>query len=452
MGKFGIAFLIVALCLMPMASVTAISGGSEQQWSKTYPRLPAMTTGGLNITHIDGGYRLVQTTDGGYAIGGNILDYFYRGPHSGGDYNYSAAILKVDEDGDEQWRKIDGNFSEPRAIFQTNNLGFSVFTRSSLVTTDAIGNVQSIRNLGIIITGAIQTGEDDYVFAGINEASGLIVKSDSDGNLIWNTTLFSFPYLPSDLSLSNIAQSSDGGYFITHWLSTFNNAIGNDFTNLVVYKVDSKGEVQFTKSYSFDAGKGQSVDPALGKQENPATLTQIAVHGTADGGCILAGGGGFNAQFTAPFIVKLDSKGDWQWNRAYATGITLQAVFSSAIQSADGGFIAVGGYNNFMPNAFTPVFKIKGNGDLEWNQTFTSSNQYAWGNQIIMASDDGYAVVGELNGDFWLSKFAPETEYSVNDPVSFLAPLIVAVAVLVIVVIVETTLLLYFRKHKRKGN
>jgi len=256
---------------MSLAPVTVGSGGSEQQWSKTYPRPPAITTSGLNITHIDGGYRLVQTTDGGYAIAGNILDYFYSGPHSGGDYNYSTAILKVDEDGDVQWRKIDGNFSEPRAIFQTSNLGFSIFTRSGLVTTDAIGNVQSNRNLGIIITGAVQTGEDDYVFAGTNEASGLIVKSDSDGNLIWNTTFFSFPYLPSDLSLSNVAPSSDGGYFIIHWLSTFNNAIGNDFTNLVVYKVDSKGEVQFTKSYSFDTGKGQSVDPALGKQENPAS-------------------------------------------------------------------------------------------------------------------------------------------------------------------------------------
>ena len=144
-GKAIVFAVLVSLCLL-LSTVQAFGcciTTTQLEWSKTYSRPPATTPDNLTITHIDGGYRFVQTSDGGYAIVGNIMDSFYRGQHSGGNSNYSATIIKTNSAGNLQWQKIDSKLMESKAIFQTKDSGYIIFTRSRFLMTDAQGTIQS---------------------------------------------------------------------------------------------------------------------------------------------------------------------------------------------------------------------------------------------------------------------------------------------------------------------
>ena len=165
------------------------------------------------------------------------------------------------------------------------------------------------------------------MFAGTNEISGLLIKTDKKGDVVWNTTLFAFQRMPSDLSISNVAIASDGGYFVAYWLTTFNHAIGEDFTNLVLYKINSEGEIQFTKTFSYDASEGQSIDPALGGREIQLLQPKLLFMAQETAAVFLLEALGLMVVFSAPFIIKLDSQGNWEWNRSYANGVTVNAVF-----------------------------------------------------------------------------------------------------------------------------
>ena len=76
----------------------------------------------------------------------------------------------------------------------------------------------------------------------------MLIKVDGNGNLLWNTTLFSAdPNAPTDRHISNAVLTKDGGYLTVSWSSTFTNAIGKDFPNLWVFKTDSNGKLQSPK-------------------------------------------------------------------------------------------------------------------------------------------------------------------------------------------------------------
>jgi hypothetical protein len=294
----------------------------------------------------------------------------------------------------------------------------------------------------MVISGAIQTTDGNFVFVGENGKCGLLIKADANGNVIWNTTLFSFQPIPSDLGISNLARSSDGGFFMAYWRTTFSSGIGKDFTNLVLYKTNSEGEVQFTKSYSYDASSGQT---------NPATLGKVIVCSTKDGGFILAGIATFNGgNFEAPYLIKIDSQGNWQWNRSYSNGIAINIELSSIIETADGGYLAVGGHSLFRSGeSVAYIFKIDGNGNLNWNKTFSSST-YNYATYVSVTKDEGYAVIGQLDGNVWFAKFSPPLERTRDEPAPFL-PTEIAVAA-AIVAFVATGLLIYFKKRKHKSN
>ena len=396
-----------------------------------------------SVSHFDEGSCFVQTSDGGYLIAGNLEDNVYWAPYGGFADNLSATLIKTDTSGNLQWQKIDSAFYDTLAVFQTEELGYFAVTDTYLLKLDAQGNIQSNKTVGMTISGAVQTASGDYVLAGMNEEIGMLIKVDGNGNLLWNTTLFSVdPHAPTDRHISNVVMTKDGDYLTVSWSSTFTNAVGKDFPNLWVFKTDSNGSLQFTKTYSYNPIAGQSLPPDVGKQDNPAVPNVNYVVATKDGGCLLAGVG------FAPFLVKFDSKGNWQWNRLYANDNTISADFSSAVQTASGMYVAVGAFPN-SGNVNYPaalIMQTDDQGNLQWNQTFNGWAPNAGASSIVTTEDGGYAVVGGLNGNIWLAKFVAESG------VSSLFPTSLDVAVLGVVIVFLSVLvvsLFVFRRHRK---
>ena len=184
---------------LSMISLLKLNKNGEKEWETTYYYNP-----GLLPPHAKG---VVQTTDGGYAISGEISreDATQR----------NLLLLKTDEYGNEMWNKTYGqdyyNIWQG-TIIETSNGGlllngmafptYGSLSYTYLLKTDADGNPQweheyhgrkrfgeekgaGIANIAEIPQGYIFTTSTEEVG---KDGSGWLVKIDKQGNEVWNKT------------------------------------------------------------------------------------------------------------------------------------------------------------------------------------------------------------------------------------------------------------------------
>ena len=202
------------------------------QWNMTY--------GG---TLDDSPWGLVQTSDGGYAIGGRT-DSFGAG---GGD----GWLIKTDADGVMQWNMTYGGtgLEHTLSLVQCSDSGYALAGYSALggfylVKADADGNMQWNKTYGSPATidvgmYAIQTVDGGFAMVGwsigINGVDFALYKTDVAGNLQWDMT---YGGTGRDEAWA-LLQTSDGGYLLTG--ST--DSVGAGGTDVWLVKVDELGVV-----------------------------------------------------------------------------------------------------------------------------------------------------------------------------------------------------------------
>jgi len=403
------AFLIVDLPVSEAADQTA----PQPEWSKTYSRGLNYSVDGFPVSAEDNGRYAIQTKDGGYVIFAELNDHHYA-PHTGGVDNRTTMLIKTDSLGEVQWEKGNSIITYAYSIVQTKDSGFLLSGYQRLLKLDAEGNVQWSRNTSGVFH-AIQASDGAYVLAGSTGTSGDVaelLKMDENGNLLWNITL------ADSTGLSNardVVETNDGTYAVACY--------GN---NAWLAEVDSEGNLLLNQSYP----------------ELEGFFSSIAK--TDDGGLILAGGtygGGVDGQGLG-LLVKFDSQSRIQWHQTYNnppwSGYYQGRALASVIQAGDEGYVAVGSV------AFV---KTDSSGNLLW-----AENDFDDGlgdvASVTATADGGFAIVGSMNGNVWLAKFAAESSSSSNESSPISTWLIVAVAALLAILIVETTLLVYLKKRK----
>lgn len=153
----------------------------------------------LGGTDEDYGLKIIQSSDGGYLLTGNLasLDGDVTAPLGGGDF----WIVKLDSSGNLVWeRSIGGSGNDLGiSIIQPTGGGFILAGRSNSIDGDVTGN----------------HGSSDY----------WIIKIDSLGMLLWQKSLGG---RQSDQALS-IIQASDGNYLVGGYSdSNTGNVTGNN--------------------------------------------------------------------------------------------------------------------------------------------------------------------------------------------------------------------------------
>jgi hypothetical protein len=235
-----------------------------------------------------------------------------------------------------------------------------------------------------IVDFLIQTSDGGYLIAGNTEvgdeeiADFWIIKIDSAGNFQWNKT---YARTNEHLGIGGITQTSDGGYAIAGKVSEMNL---NQF--IVLIKIDESGNILWNK----EIGSG------------PTDLANALIE-TSDEGIALAGQTMGFANTPDFWLIKTDANGNMQWNQTY--GGTNNEAASKIVETSDGGF-ALAGYTYSNPYNYNPwLIKTDQNGNIQWNQTYESTNQEITHN-LAITSDFGYALAGvnitSPNFDYWL--------------------------------------------------
>ena len=223
--------------------VVKVNGLGNLEWKYSY--------GG---THYDAAHSIIQTADGGYIVAGEStsFDVDVTG-HHGGNVPNDVWVLKLSSTGIKQWDRALGGSSEEygNSIIQTTDGGYLVGGKAQSIDGDLSGNtihggfdywLVKLDNSGAIqwqknyggssdeeIKSMVQSADGGYVIAGISLSAdgdvtvnhGLqdfwIIKTDNNGNLQWQKSLGG----SNDDIVGTIIQDYDGGYIIS----------GNTFSN-----------------------------------------------------------------------------------------------------------------------------------------------------------------------------------------------------------------------------
>jgi hypothetical protein len=332
-----------------------ISGGGSGGWERTY--------GGEED---DVAYSVCPTADGGYAIVG------YTTSFGAGDTD--VYLIRVDSLGTQQWdRQIGGQYADHgSSIVQTADGGYAIggSTKSwqnvgdekvLIVKTDPDGDTVWTRREGGSngrLDGAYsiqQThGDGGYILVGRTEwpAQLYLLKRHPDGQAHWSKSL---GWDDSNEIGFSVQQTSDGGYVAVG--TTDHHGRGHD---VYLCKTSGNGDVEFCSTYC--RGAGQQYDDGL------------SVRQTSDGGYIIAGftaSGGAGGQDV--YLIKTNPDGSKEWDRVYGGQYDDQG--RSVVETPDGGYL-IAGYTYSFGAGGSDVYLIRtdANGDTLWTRTFGGQN------------------------------------------------------------------------------
>ncbi|MCX9012869.1 MAG: carboxypeptidase regulatory-like domain-containing protein [Candidatus Methanoperedens sp.] len=281
----------------------------------------------INGYNFDMGAIAQQTSGGDYIYGGHTESY--------GAGESDGWLIKVGSNGNELWNKTYGGIGFDMAAYvqETKDKGYIMpgFTLSYgnngdmwIIKTDENGNEQWNKTFGgsslDIGFGVEQTSDNGYIVTGPTYSYGqmgdvLLVKTDSNGNEMWNKTFGSHCYDESHA----VHQTLDGGYILTG--GTF--SYGNGLSDVWLIKTDSNGNEQWNKTFG-----GKDYD------------FSYAVQQTSDGGYVTVGTTYSYGIGGDTWVIKTDSMGNELWN------ITLGGVKYDEShyikQTSDGGYILGG--------------------------------------------------------------------------------------------------------------
>ncbi|MEB2779574.1 hypothetical protein U3A58_04145 [Algoriphagus sp. C2-6-M1] len=315
---------------------------------------------------------MIESQDGGYTITG-------RTASTNGDFSnrtrsdFDIFVLKLDLNGNKVWTKTFGgaNGALGYAIIQTQDGGY-------------------------VVTGISFSNNGDFDGLRKGEAYTYLLKLNSSGEKQW---IKSFGGSKSEIG-NSIALSQDGGYVITGITTSndgdfigMNKGIGNVF----VLKTSSTGQKEWVKTFG-----GNKEDAGYSKDESYSIYSCLDGGFVLSGKTTsLDGDFGVNKGVSDVFVIKIDSRGEKEWIRTF--GGTNGETAYSIIQTENGGYILTGeftsddgdfaGLNKGDSDAF--VIKLDSKGNKQWIKAFGGSNKER-GSSVVQSSDRSYGITGQF--------------------------------------------------------
>jgi hypothetical protein len=419
-------FLLISVFLLVLAGCGG--GDDDSSGDGGTPPVSSVTTWN-RIFAVDGGggqaYSAEQTADGGYIIAGST----WVSGVSGSD----IALIKVDENGTEVWRKThnisDGD--EVRCVRQTSDGGYVLAGHAYslavgaddawILKTNSTGEklwsktFDGGNNNGDIFYDVQETSDGGYVMAGVTNSyrtyawhrDGLLIKTDGNGTELWHQLYNGgIEGDPAKGYLYSVQETPDGGFILAGSV----NLTGEDDLDAWLIKTDENGTASDGHGWKRTFGGAEENDEAK------------SVRRTSDGGYILSGWTASHDSVgdVCGFLIKTDGNGTLD----ASFGTDGQVIFGSLLvdtwlpsveETSDNGFIAAG-YTIDPENVrHGLLIKTDGQGNADpgsgWQKIFNMSilDQLF---SVQQTEDSGFLLAGYTafgNPDFsmWLVKTDP---------------------------------------------
>ncbi len=289
-----------------------------------------------------------QTADGGYITLGSSNIYECTNDGCLFKLVYPWAI-KLDTSGNIQWQKAYGSSSIPEErlyfIHQTSDGGY-------------------------IAAGTIQ--KDQYT------SGGWAVKLDPNGNIQWQK---SYGESNNNEQFGSIRPTMDGGYIAAGHKQIFSYRHNRWIVYGWVVKLDSNGNIEWQKAFGDNESSG-------------GNSFFYSAQTTPDNGFIVTGSTeGILGAVQSVWVMKLDSNGNIQWQKAYGEYEETRSIRSTL----EGGYIVVGkrvcpGENGWY-YCYPWVLKLDSNGNIQWHKSYGDG----WLYSICPMSDGGYIAAGSTS-------------------------------------------------------
>jgi Secretion system C-terminal sorting domain len=199
-------------------------------------------------------------------------------------------------------------------------------------------------------------------FAGFNGMSKALIKTDSDGNIVWTAHL----QWPMQISHVDLAQGPDSSYFM----------VSLDSSNVsAVFKIDVSGTVLWMRKYAIST---QQVF-FTGKPN---------IIASADGGCIVETEL-INANSFDWHLMKIDANGNLLWSQSVYQEPLNDPGFQNFCECPNGDILVVG-QNITMTTMYSTIVRVGANG------TFISGKIYPSSPMIILTSIKALADNGAV--------------------------------------------------------
>ncbi len=236
-----------------------------------------------------------------------------------------------------------------------------------------------------IIYSVCETPDTSIIMAGVTNSYKLdkdspkqpkkiyVIDTDSTGQLMWGRI-----YGGDHVDIAkDIYPTRDGGYVITGNTRSFQpNVHAKDKKKeVLVMKIDKKGEVQWAKTYG---GKNHDYG--------------FCIRQTLDGGYIVVGEtNSFGAASSDLYILKLDSEGNVQWTKR-SGGKNLDYAFE-IVETYD-GYVLAGETNTFGAGEYDIfLMKMDKDGEIQWTKTYGGVSQ-DYGYDLEYTADEGFILTG----------------------------------------------------------
>jgi len=384
-------------------AITDVAGNplaTEYSWSFTTTSAPPgeewdNTFGGSDS---DQGYSATETSDGGYIITGTTYSY-------GAGYS-DVWLIKTNANGSELWNKTFGGSSGDygESVAETSDGGYIIIGTTYsygaggsdvyLIKTDADGNELWNKTFGgsdyDYGWSVAETSDGGYIIAGETRSYGAgsadvwLIKTDADGNMLWQKTFGSSGY---DHGCS-VVETSDSGYIIVGETNSY----GAGSYDAWLIKTDASGNEEWNKTFG-----GSGWDDGRSVAE------------TSDGDYVIAGyTDSYGAGYSDVWLIKTDASGNEEWDKTF--GGSSSDSGRSVAETSDGGYV-IAGYTDSYGAGYSDVWLIKtdASGNKEWDKTFGGSDD-DYGYSVAETSDGGYIIAGDTNSygagsyDIWLIK------------------------------------------------
>ncbi len=240
---------------------------------------------------------------------------------------------------------------------------------------------------GYVIAGNTATNNNGDVGPSKGKTDFWVIKINADGGLVWQKVFGG----NSDEGAQAVKQTQDGGYLLAGTVSSTNGDVSGNhgMQDFWVLKLDANGNLQWQKCYG-------------GSSNEIAYVLAL----TSDHGCVVAGttyssdGDVTGNHSTGDYwIIKIDSVGNLQWQKAYG-GSAFD--FAHAIAASDDGGYIVSGYGRSNDGDVSCtvygqedlwILKLNHSGNIVWQKSYGGTGGEG-ASAIEQTSDGGYIVNG----------------------------------------------------------